>query len=262
MLFTEVSMSGRSLKRSLVRFGLMLVLSILILGSRVAYAQAEQIFMSIRFSQALIGIGQTVKLDIVFSNAYPNPIRVTSLQCTQSGTSVTASAISPIPNVVGVEATYEGSQTYRGVATGTTTVHCDVTAVDTVTGATYTATSPVPATIDVIPQMGLYFTAYSATRVATVGQSIFVISKFGNRGKTAFTNLTLSCAELGGRSIRFVSGTPMPLTIPPGQSRFVEDRWVAFRKGDGSMICSLTATESVSGKQIILFAPIISITVK
>jgi len=224
------------------------------------HAQDTQIFWGLSFSQSLIGIGQTAKLSIVISNAEPNPIKVTRLQCIPSSSAASASPISPMPTTLTVEQTFQTAQTYKGVSVGTVTVHCEITAVDTVTGATYTSNSG-SVTLDVITQMGLYFTANSATKVATVGQSVYVISKFGNRGKTAFTNVILSCAELG-RAMVFVSGTPRPTLIPPGQSATVTDRWQAVRTGDGSVFCSLTATESASGKSVTLTAPTISITVK
>jgi hypothetical protein len=250
-----------SINRLFIRLGCILLALFMLVGENsITHAQSEQLFMGISFSQSLIGIGQTVKLSIAISNAAPNPVRVTSFQCLPSSSAVSTSAISPMPTTLTVEQTFLTSQTYRGVSVGTVMVHCEITAVDTVTSAIYTSTSSA-VTLDVIPEMGLYFTANSATRVATVGQTVFVISKFGNRGKTAFTNLHLSCAELG-RAMIFVSGTPLPSTIPPGQTGLVQDRWLAVRTGDGSMICSLTATESASGKSLTLTAPMINIMVK
>jgi len=253
-------MRTHSVNRLLVRSGLIAILALmLVLGSTV-HAQAEQIFMAIAFNQKLIGIGQTTKLGISISNAEPNPVKVTSLQCIPSSGAVSISAISPMPTTLTVEQSFETSQTYRGVSVGTVMVHCELTAVDTVTGVTYTSTSGT-ITLDVIQDMGLAFTAYSSTQVATVGQSVYVISKFVNRGRTAFTNLSLSCVELG-RALEFVSGTPLQTTLPAGQSGFVQDRWLAVRTGGGDISCTLTATESVSGKQVTLTAPLIRITVK
>jgi hypothetical protein len=123
------------------------------------------------------------------------------------------------------------------------------------------STSTAPDTIDVVSSLGLSFTAYSATRVATVGQSVFVISKFVNKGKTTLTNLSLSCVELG-RALESVSRTPLQSTLPPGQSGFVESRWLAVRTGGGDISCAFTATESTSGKEITLLAPLIRIVVK
>jgi len=254
-------MGTYSFKKLLTRLGLAVLAMVMLIGeSSAVHAQDVQIFWGISFPQSLIGIGDTVKLSIAVSNAEPNPVRVTSFRCTPSSSAVSTSAISPMPTTLTVEQTFLASQTYRGVSVGTVTVQCNITAVDTVTSETYTSSSG-SVTLDVIPQMGLYFTANSATRVATVGQTIFVISKFGNRGKTAFINLNLSCAELG-RALVFVSGTPIQSTIPPGQSGLVQDQWKAVSTGDGSIVCSLTATESASGKSVTLTAPTISITVK
>ena len=250
-----------SVRKFSLRFGLLAILALmLIVESGVTLAQTEPVFVTIGFTPKVIGIGKTSQLGIVISNAEPNPIRVTSLKCVQSGSSVTASAISPMPNVLGVEETFITSQAYRGVSVGTTTVHCDLTAVDTVTGRMISVSSgSLP--VDVIPEVGLYFDAVSATKVATVGQAVFIQAKYGNRGKTTYTNLSLSCVELG-RALGFVSATPLKTTIPPGQSGFVEQRWQAIRTGGGPIACSFTATESVSGKEITITAPTIQIIVK
>ncbi len=253
-------MGTYTLKRWMSRFGLVVVLLVFLIAGTVR-AQEQPINITIGFNQTLIGIGQTAKLTIVFANVKPDPIRVTSLQCTQSGSAATASAISPMPGTVGVDVTFLTTQSYRGVSTGTITVNCNLTAVNTVTGATYTATNLGPSTLNVIPEMGLGFTAYSATQVATVGQSVFVISKFVNRGKTAYTNLNLSCVELG-RALISVSQAPLPSILLPGQSGFVEDRWLAVRTGGGPISCAFTATESSSGKSVTLLAPTIQIVVK
>lgn len=253
-------MGTYTLKRLVSRFGLVALLLMLLIAGTVR-AQDLPINISLGFNQTLIGYGQTARLTIVFSNTKSNPIRVTSLQCTQSSNAAAASAISPMPTTVGVNVTFLATQTYRGVSTGTVNVNCNLTAVDTVTGATYTATNFGPATLDVIPEMGLGFTAYSATQVATVGQSVFVVAKFVNRGKTAYTNLNLSCVELG-RALISVTNTPIPSILLPGQSAFVEDRWLAVRTGGGNISCAFTATESRSGKSVTLHAPLIYITVK
>jgi hypothetical protein len=250
------------MNRLVTRFGLMLlVVLMLIAESSVIHAQAEQIFMTVAFNPKVIGIGKTAKLEIVLSNARPNPIRVTSLTCTQSGTAVTASTISPIPTTLGVEETFFATQTYRGVSVGTATVNCHIIAVDTVTGETVNGSNHGPAIIDVITEVGLAFTAYTSSQVATVGQSVFVIAKFVNRGKTAYTNLTLSCPQLG-RTLGFVSSTPLQSTLPPGQSGFVQYHLQAIRKGETAISCIFTGIESVSGKQVSIAAPLIGITVK
>ena len=257
----EVFMRTYSLSRLFIRLSVVALTLFMFIGENsLIHAQDTQIFWGISFPQSLIGIGQTIKLSIAISNAEPNPIRVTNLRCIPSSSAVSISAISPLPTTLTVEQTFLTTQTYRGLSVGTVTVHCEITAVDTVTGATYISSSSA-TTLDVIPEMGLYFTANSATQVATVGQTIFVISKFGNRGKTAFINLSLSCAEMG-RALVFVSGTPVQGTIPPGQSGLVQDRWLAVRTGGGPIVCSLTATESASGKQVTLTAPMINIMVK
>jgi len=108
---------------------------------------------------------------------------------------------------------------------------------------------------------GLAFIAYSATRVATVGQAVFVIAKFVNTGKTTFTNLLIDCPELG-RSLVSISATSYPTTVLPGRSGFQEQHWQAVRPGEGPIFCTLTATDNSTGQQIILTAPTVNITVK
>ena len=108
---------------------------------------------------------------------------------------------------------------------------------------------------------GLAFTAYSATRVATVGQAVWVIAKFVNTGRTTFTNLVIDCPELG-RSLVNISSSSYPTTVLPGRSGFQEQHWQAVRPGEGPIFCTLTATDTSTGQQVVLTAPTVNITVK
>jgi hypothetical protein len=117
------------------------------------------------------------------------------------------------------------------------------------------------ASVEAQSSNGLAFTAYSATRVATVGQAVWVIAKFVNTGRTTFTNLVIDCPELG-RSLINISSTSYPTTVLPGQSGFQEQHWQAVRPGEGPIFCTLTATDTSTGQQVILTAPTVNITVK
>lgn len=236
------------------------VAALVFFGVQMGLTQAAEAVVSIAFDQSVATIGRTPKLSINVSNNGANTIRITRLQCFQQGTSLVASSIQGYPSTLGANKGFNTYQMYRASSPGLTEVRCDLTAVDTVTGESFTSSS-VPVSVNVLSETRIYFDAVSATRVATVGQAVFIQAKFGNRGKTPFTNLSISCVELG-RSLVFVSSTPLQSTILPGQSGFVEYRWQAVRVGSAPIACSLTATDSVNGQPITLPAPTINIEVR
>ncbi len=237
-----------------------LVALMLFFSLQLGFAQAADATISIAFDQSVATIGRTPKLSINVSNNGTSSIRVTRIQCFPNGTYLVASSIQGYPSTVGANQGFNTSQMYRAASAGVTEVRCDLTGVDVASNQSFT-TSSVPVSVNVLSETRLYFDAVCATRVATVGQTVFIQAKFGNRGKTPFTNLSLSCVELG-RSLVFVSSTPLQGTILPGQSGFVEYRWQAVRVGAAPIACSLTATDSVNGQQILLPAPTINIEVR
>lgn len=245
--------------KHLFRLGIV-VMAMVFFSVQMGFTLAADTIISIAFDQSVATIGRTPKLSITVSNNGTSAVRVTRIQCFQSGTSLIASSIQGYPSTVGANRSFNTSQLYRAASPGVTEVRCDLTAVDQATGVSFT-TSSVPTSVNVLSETRLYFDAVSATRIATVGQTVFVQAKFGNRGKTPFTNLSLSCVELG-RSLEFVSTPPIQSTILRGQSGFVEYRLRAVRVGSAPIACSLTATDSVNGQQITLPAPTINIEVR
>jgi uncharacterized repeat protein (TIGR01451 family) len=232
----------------------------LLFGFQLQPALAIDVGLSIAFDQYVATIGRTPRLDIAISNLGPNTIRSTRFQCIVQGTSLSASSISQLPSTIAPNTTFRTVQYYRAVSPGFTQVTCELDAVDTVTGETVHIVSPTQ-TVEVLSETRLYFNAYSATRVATVGQTVFLTALYGNRGTTPFTNISISCVELG-RALEFISSTPVQTTILPGQSRFVEYKLLAVRPGFGPFACSITATDSTNGQQITLPAPTVTIEVR
>jgi hypothetical protein len=230
-----------------------------------ARAQHPTASLSITFgsqSFATTTIGQSFPLNInIFVGA--NPIRGTSLQCFQDGTSLSASSISRLPDTVliGANQSFSTQQYYRAVSAGTTNVYCIFKGVDTVTGFPVTITS-APASITVSGETRLYLSTSSAQKRATVGQAIFVTLVYGNRGKNTLTNVRVDCLYSGGRGIGLISSRQTQTTLPSGQSGFAEYRLQGFIQGaSGLFLCSVTATDSVTGEVILLNALPISINI-
>ncbi|MCA0454357.1 MAG: hypothetical protein LCI00_10320 [Chloroflexi bacterium] len=246
-------------RKRLIRVGIVALL-LVFFSVQMGFTQAADTFISIAFDQSVATIGRTPKLTINISNLGTTTVRVNRIQCFQTGTSLAASSIQGYPSTVAPNQGFNTTQLYRAASPGLTEVRCDLTATDLSTGQPFTVSS-IPTSVNVLSETRLYFDAVSATRVATVGQTVFVQAKFGNRGKTPFTNLNLSCVELG-RSLVFISSTPLQSTILPGQSGFVEYRWQAVRPGSAPIACSLTATDSVNGQPVTLPAPTINIEVR
>lgn len=215
--------------------------------------------VNIAFDQSSIAIGSSVRLGIQITNSEPNPIRAASFRCISEGSSLSASSISQLPATIAANGVFNTEQYYRAASAGNTTVHCELVAVNTVTGAQVTASSPA-MTVVVRASSGLNFNASSATRVATVGQAVFVIATYSNVGQTTFSNIVVSCPQLG-RSLESVSTTPTRTTLPPGQSAFVQSQWRAVRPGFAPIACSITSTDS-NGQTVNILAPNVNIEVR
>jgi hypothetical protein len=239
---------------------MLLCLLLLLLVVPVVSTRAAEAFVSTAFDFSSPTIGKTIRLYIAISNPGPNTLKATSLQCTQQGTSLSASSISRLPDRIAPNTTFESEQYYRAASGGRTTVICTLKATDTVTGEQITASSPANI-VDVSPETRLYIEAYSASRVATVGQTVFLTAVYGNRGRTAFTNVQISCPEQG-RSLEFVSSRQTQTNLPPGQSGFIEYRLLAVRPGVGYYQCSVTATDASTGNLVTLLAAPVVIEVR
>jgi len=225
-----------------------------------ASVRAAGITISIAFDQSVIVIGKTAKLSITIVNLEPNAIRVTQFRCSAQGTSVKGASISQLPTTIVANGTFLTQQFYRAVSPGTTQVVCELTATNLVTGAQIMATSP-PQTVEVLAESRLFFGVYSSTQILSVGQTVVITALYGNRGTTTFTNINISCVELG-RSLENTGGLLTQTTLPPGWSLFVQYTWRAVRPGFAPIACSITATESSTGTQVTLLAPIVNIQVR
>lgn len=240
----------------------LVILMALILAASSHPAQAAGVSLNAFFEGFTdnIAIGRTLRLVIEINNQEASSIRVTRLVCLQQGNSLSASSISQLPGIIAANSVFKTEQYYRASAPGTATVHCELTAINIASGAQINVVG-YNSFATVSPETRLYFNAYSATRVATVGQAVFFNAIFGNRGQTTFTNLNISCPELG-RSLVYISSTPLQSSIPPGQSGFVQYQLKAVRPGAAPILCSLTATDSSTGSQVTLSAPVINIEVR
>jgi hypothetical protein len=213
-------------------------------------------FGNLNFGTVTIGMSFPLYIHIT---AGPNPVRATSLQCFQKGTSLSASSISHLPNS-SVITEFSTVQYYRAASAGSTAVRCDFNGIDTVTGEAVFATSNIDV-VNVSGETRFYATAYSATKTATVGQAIFLTVKYGNRGKNTLTDAYVSCTQLG-HGIAFVSSRQTQTTLPSGQSGFAEYRLEGlFHGASGFFLCSAYATDSGTGETITILTQGISINI-
>jgi hypothetical protein len=253
-------MPNYSVRKIVLRCVLMMILLVTLIAESGVTRAIGGISVSIVFDQTVATIGRTPLLTIDISSSESNPIRVTRLQCIKSGTSLTSNSINPMPSTIPANGFFRTQQLYRANTPGLTQVTCEFNGVDTVTGATVAATSNTVG-VNVLSETRLYFDVTSSSQVATLGQAVYVIAKFGNRGTTPFTNLSLDCIDLA-HALFFISQTPLQSTILPGQSGFVQIHLQAVQRTTGLIVCSLTATDSSNGQQITLPAPTLKIVVK
>jgi hypothetical protein len=254
-----------SARKMVLRCAVMLIVFLMVIAESGTTLALDIVRLNIVFDQTVATVGRTPLLTIDISSASGSPIRVTSLKCTSLDSHVlTSNSINPMPSTIPA-GTVNGvgfvrtQQLYRANAPGNSQVTCYFTGVDPILGQVAATSNTVG--VNVLSETRLYFDVTSASRTATVGQVISVIAKFGNRGKTAFTNLSLDCIDMG-RGFFFISSTPTPSTILPGQSGFVEMRLQAVQKTTGMIVCNLTATDSSNGQQVTLPAPTLKIEVK
>lgn len=242
-----------------------MVLLLLLVAETGVTLALDVVRLNIVFDQTVATIGRTPLLTIDISSASGSPIRVTSLKCTTSdGRVLTSNSINPMPSTIPAETNngvgfFRTQQLYRANAPGNAQVTCSFTGVDPILGQVAAISNTVG--VNVLSETRLYFDVTSASKTATVGQIISVIAKFGNRGKTPFTNLSLDCLDMG-HGFFFISSTPTQSTILPGQSGFVELRLQAVQKTTGMISCNLTATDTSNGQQVTLPAPTLKIEVK
>jgi hypothetical protein len=254
-------MRTRSVDKLLFRLGLMVILLLALIAESGVTRAADSVYIDIAFDQTNVQIGRTPGLFILITNSSPDAIRATKFQCIADGTSIKGQSISQLPGTIAANGSFRTVQYYRAVSAGTTSVHCELTATDLVTGATITVSSPSSQVI-VISETRLWQEANSGTHVATVGQAVYINVVLSNRGTTPFTINDQSCIELG-RSLIFTSKSPantVPV-LPGGQSQFIQYAGRAVSTGTVIIGCTVNATVS-SGNTVMLFAPLINIVVK
>lgn len=248
---------------TLFRLGLLLAM---LFAVQLLPARAQDsAFISISFGNQVFStttIGKSFPLDISIA-AGANPIRGGSLQCTQTGTSLSASSISRLPNTVLISANqgFRTEQYYRGVSAGTTSVSCIFQGTDTVTGQLFSVTSNTES-ITVSSEQRLVVEAYSSTNNAAVGEAIYLRVLFNNRGPNTFNNVEVTCSQLGS-GIAFISATQSQYTLPSGQSGVATYKLQgAFSGASGLFLCSVSATDSVTGEVITLNANAVPIRIR
>jgi hypothetical protein len=199
--------------------------------------------MQLDVDQPITVIGRTPKLTIRIVNSGTNTFRADSLNCALSGSSIVQTSSFGVPFTVAAKTTRIIEVYYRAVSPGTTLIDCTLRMTEPATGQQHVL--GVLNSVNVLSETRLYFDSYSATQVATVGQSIFLIEKFGNRGTTPFTNASINCQVFGSGGVVPVSQPQPPSTIQPGQNLFVESRWLAVKLDPFVPIdCTMTATDN------------------
>ncbi len=254
-------MGTYSVRKWLVRWDVLtLILLMSVMGSGVSLAADASVTMSISVDYHYPVIGTTPHMYTLIYNPLSDAIRVVKLQCDSDNPALRAMSIHQLPSIISANDRFLADQYYRAMSAGTAIIHCDLTAVDTVTGATVTATGTSDP-IEVQSETRLYYSASSGTHVATVEQAYYLDVIYGNRGNTPFTILEQSCEDFG-RHLVFSIKSPAPSTIlPPGQTFHVQYAGTAFSKGDGFIQCILRATDS-DGNAVRLFSDFVRYTVK
>lgn len=254
----------RTSLKTVFRLGMLMAVlfAVQLLPARAADPAA---YISISFGNQTFStttIGNSFPLDISLS-AGANPIRGGSLQCYQSGSSLSASSISRSPNTVliGAGQGFRTEQYYRAVAAGTTSVYCVFQGTDTVTGLPFSVTSSTVG-IDVSGESRLVVQAYSSTNSAAVGESISLKVLFNNRGLHTLNNIEVVCGQLG-RGIAFISATQTRYSLPAGQSGYADYKLQGMFSGaSGLFLCSVSATDSVTNEVITLNANAVPIKIR
>lgn len=261
--------------RSIFRVSVFVILSLIPLV-RVSHAQDSSyraISLNISFGYDQFGsnaklydstpLGATPRLSIYFGNTGPHSIQATSLQCTQQGTSLSASSISRLPNTVvfAPGQDFRTEQFYRAMSEGTTSVQCVLKGIDLVTGVSFMASSS-QATVYVSGDTRLYVNAYSASQTATPGQTIFLTVIYGNRGISVLTDIEVDCGP-ANRSMSITGKRQTQTTLRPGESGFVEYRLLANLAGGGGFFrCNVSAIDSYLHAPVHVSAMPVTITIR
>jgi hypothetical protein len=223
-------------------------------------ARADSPDISIALDQPTTVIGRTVSLFIQIVNLSKNTIQPTHFECIADGTSLSVSSTPDLPPAIAHYGSFTTNQSFVAVAAGTTNIHCELTATDSVTGEQIMESSPVEAA-KVLAETRLAFDTASSANDLQVGDTVAITESYINHGDVPFTDVNISCAE-AGRSLRFVQSTPTQTTLQPGESVSIVSMWQAFQSGAAPLFCSITATDSSTGQQVTIPAPTLNIEVQ
>lgn len=197
-----------------------------------------------------ITLGRSFPL-LINITAGDNPIRGVSLQCSQAGTSLSASSISRLPNTVliGAHQTFRTEQYYRAVSAGATSVSCVFKGTDTVTGLPFTLTH-TSLSLNVSAENRLYFDVSGTQFYVATGEDARLMVVYANRGSSTLTNINVSCGP-GNRGFIIQLYRQTRTSLPPGQSGFAE--FVAPDVLSGALLsCFISAHDSSTGELISL----------
>jgi hypothetical protein len=247
------------ISRGIIRLSIVLMLTFGLFLATISVRAFVTVSMQLDVDQPTTVIGRTVKLTIRLITNETNSIRVDSLICRLDGASIVQTSSFGTPSTLHPNTPLLINVYYRAVSAGTTRILCTVSVTNPANGEQWqTSTSNE---VIVIGETRLFMTSYSATQVATVGQTFFIINKFGNRGTTPFTNVYITCWYYGG-DVALGGPTSLPPSVlQPGQATFVEQRWVAQHPGLFHMDCSITGTDS-SGTEVTVPSPRVTIQVR
>jgi uncharacterized repeat protein (TIGR01451 family) len=238
--------------RVLFRHYLVLLLLLVVQGTD---AYPNHAFVSIAFDQPQATIGRTLQLYIGISNPAAQSIHATHFECVAEGGVLTLASLGQQPDIINANSLFETTQFYTADIPGSTDIHCVLDAVDTSTGETFSVNSPT-LTVEVSPETRLYIEVSSTADVAIVQETVFLTVTVGNRGETTFTNVVVSCPQLG-RSLVFIGSTQAPNDLLPGTDSVLEYQLQAVRSGVGYFVCSITATDDTNTEITLLTPPVV-----
>ena len=245
--------------RGVSRLSVLLVF--LLLAVQSIPVHAADVGLSIAWDQATMTIGRTPKLSISISNLGPNAIRVTSLSCPLDGTSIKATTpIRSVPRSIPANDGVEAKQMFKAKTPGVSTIFCHLEATDKVTGELISVDS-YSLSVEVLAEQRLYLNTSASKLTTRIGKTVTFTAVFGNRGSTSFSNINVSCVELG-RSMIFTDTVQTTTTLNPGQKGYMRATLEAVRTGPAPIACSITATDDSTGASITLPAPMVTIEVR
>lgn len=233
-----------------------------LLNAGIGVSAQSGVYVHTASSQYDLTVGTTIRIAITIDNDLLDTIRSTGFRCASSDPSVIIGAsISQLPGAIASRTQFTTEQFYRATAPGGATIVCTLTATNLATGESIQVSSP-GTTIRVSSETRLRFTVYTASQVATVGQAVYVNAVYSNVGRTTFTNISIHCVEILGAVVNTFNTHSGRTTLPPGQSSFQQDHWIAAHPGIAEIGCELSAIDTATGVATYLYAPSIRITVR